>query len=323
MIGTRIESSPSLPLMSIFCFIGWVGVCLTAILEKQINLAIAGIPLFLAALLSFWNREQQLVFEIESQGLSFGDTGRLIEYDSIQTLNAVPSQSENEQFDIVVRHVEGTLTIPRSISHSSHSLLQFLKSRQPKKPVGFVHTALTEYLLDQQKLFGTDKVFLFSPRLMPSATILGKVGRLIGLWILLTGILWAFAATFYTNWTVPGALSVLFGSIFFLASFATNDPVKRQIKNWRESSLIVTPSGIALIQGNLKGKLRWDEVLEVAQAKPKPFTIVRVLPGLRIQVKGSQITIADIYDESIDTIHDCIMAYFSGKPKLSSQRSPV
>lgn len=323
MIGTRIESSPSLPLLPVLCFVGWIGVCLTAILEKQTDLAIAGIPLFLAALISFWNREQMVVFEVETQGLYFGDTGKLIEYDSFQTINAVPSQSEIDQFDIVVVHTGGTLTIPHSISHNSHSLLQFLKSRQPKKPVGFVHTALTEYLLDQQKLFGTDKVFLFSPRQMLSATLLGKRGRLIGLWILFTGILWAIAAMFFTSWTVPAAMSVLFGSIFFLASFATNDPVKQQIKNWRESTLIVTPSGIALIQGNLKGKLRWDEVLEVAQAKPKTFTIMRVIPGLRIQVKGSQILIADIYDERIETIYDCIMAYFSGKPKLSSNKTPV
>ncbi len=321
MIGTRIESSPSLPLVFYLSGVGFLGLMVCGLMTQNVDFAIASIPLILAAVLSYANRERQISIDVESDGLGFSDSDNLIPYDTIRSLSPAPVRSEDVQFDIDIMHSGGTLTIPRSVNLPSHKLHLFLHSQLPAKRDGFVHPALDGYLKEQRDLFGQDKVFLFSPRTKRESPTLGRTARQIGLWLMLTATVWGLATTISTMWSVWAILAGIFGVIFFIASFATHDPVIRGIQNWQESTLIVSPTGIALVQGNLKGKLRWDEVRTVKHIIPGNFTIGRVIPGLAIQVSGSQIVIADIYDEGMLTIKQKVMAYYSGITESYSKKS--
>jgi hypothetical protein len=82
--------------------------------------------------------------------------------------------------------------------------------------------------------------------------------------------------------------------------------VGRGIKNWRESSLVVSPAGLALAQGDLKGELRWKELRKV-KLRERGTTGQR---RIEMRVEGAQIDIMDLYDSPISEIHRQIMHYW-------------
>jgi hypothetical protein len=74
------------------------------------------------------------------------------------------------------------------------------------------------------------------------------------------------------------------------------------IRNWRNASLAISPEGLAMVQGEMKGELRWDEVQSV-RANKKPlggFRLSSATPGpaIVLKVQGATIHIADIYESS-------------------------
>ena len=313
MIGTRIESSPSLPVSAIILGAGWVISVVLALVSRNVHVAIGGLPLACFAAARLLARERPLRLEVEHEGLNLVDTHQTIPYASIRSLSPASHSAEQTQFAIDVCHAEGRLTIPASIDHSSKTLDAFLRSRLVPQPQGFVHPALQNHLREEQELFGAEKVFCFSPRERLDPPRRGSTLRGIGLGMLATGILWGLSGVFSELWIIPGIILGLFGGIFFLASYARRSTVDRIVKNGHESTLLVTPTGIALMQGNLKGKLRWDEVHAVKMTGPASFSLTPVVSGLTIQIAGSQITIMDIYDEGLPVIQQRINAYFSGE----------
>lgn len=313
MIGTRIESSPSLSTWTLILGAGWVTSLALAIVFHNVHYAIGGTPLACYALVRLLYRERRVCLEVEHEGLSLNDSLQTISYSSIRSLSPDPKQSGRSQFVIDVIHTGGVFTIPASIDHSSEDLLDFLRSRLAPQPQGFVHPALQDHLLRQLELFGPEKVFCFTPRESVTPIRRGTTQRGIGLAMMASGILWGLAGAISEEWIISGIIVFIFGGIFFLASYARRDASMQAVKNWRESTLIVTPTGIALAQGDLKGKLRWDEVLNVKLAGTAKFSMTPVVPGLTLQVAGSQILIQDLYNEALPVIHQRISDYFSGQ----------
>jgi hypothetical protein len=98
---------------------------------------------------------------------------------------------------------------------------------------------------------------------------------------------------------VFGLLAVGFG-------FATGGP---RIRNWRESGLVICPEGLALVRGDMRGELRWDELRDVCyRQKPGFFSPGSQLKGIHLVVAGATITIADLYDRPLDVIHERLLA---------------
>jgi hypothetical protein len=103
---------------------------------------------------------------------------------------------------------------------------------------------------------------------------------------------WAGAAVF------PGLIALL------IAARASRGRYRQSVagKNWRKSALVITPTALAMIQGDLQGKLRWDEIKSVKFARQR----------LAIEVAGATFIIADIYDRPIQQIVELVRRYSAG-----------
>ncbi len=313
MIGTRFESFPSLPIVSIGLGVGWVMALAVAWSFGDGYNALAAAPVGAFAIVRWLYRERPFRMEIESQGLLLESDHQAIPYAEIRSvINAKPN-IQGPQFPIKVIHQNGTFVIPSSIDHPSDALLEFLQSKLAPRTWGYIHPALQNHLKEQLELFGLEKVFCFSPREMIEPGNSGTVIRMVGLVLLFTGLLWGLVTPFSESWIIPTIIMGVFGGMFVLASYARRDRVTPHAKNWQESTLLITPTGIALMQGKLKGKLRWDEIVSVKLTGAPRFSITPVIPGLVIQVTGSQITILDIYNDSLPGIHQSIMGYYEGR----------
>jgi len=100
--------------------------------------------------------------------------------------------------------------------------------------------------------------------------------------------------------------------LFFFAFLAGSRRGGR-VKNWRKSSLVISPMGLALVQGDIKGEMRWDELRDVQyKSRPGSFSmdVNTAMPGVLLKFEGASITIADIYDQPLRIIYERIRRYW-------------
>ena len=312
MIGTRIVSQPSFPTISVALGVIWVAALVVASAAGFFPQAMAAAPIGAFALVRWLGREKPLHLELTSEGLVLNDDPEVLPYDRMRSILIPSRPNAYGQFPIEVNFDLQAITIPAAIEQSSDELLKFLKSRIPVRKIGWVNPSLRSWLDEQLALFGEEKVYCFSPRdkLFPKPA--GTVPKTLSRTMLLTAALWAVSTAYSPVWVAPAVIMVIFGGLFFLISLAKRDVVSAQAPNWKESTLLVTPAGIALIQGKLKGKLRWDEVLSLKVSEAPRFSITPVTPGVTVQVAGSQIVIMDLYSEPLSEIYQVMRDYHEG-----------
>ena len=83
------------------------------------------------------------------------------------------------------------------------------------------------------------------------------------------------------------------------------------MKNWKNASVVIGPHGMAMVQGDIQGEVRWPELLEIRfNTKPLAFSLGSQsgFPGILLRVKGADIVIADIYDRPLHVIYNHILA---------------
>ena len=78
------------------------------------------------------------------------------------------------------------------------------------------------------------------------------------------------------------AFSVIGGCMLIICGFVY---LRGPAAKLRHSEMIITPSGLALVQGDLQGELTWAEVL----------TAKKYGNGLRLKVAGAEIIIQNVY----------------------------
>ncbi len=180
-----------------------------------------------------------------------------------------------------------------------------------------MNPVLAEYLESQERQFGPDAVRTYcaaSRRLR--GTRRGYRAFLFGL--IGTGAAWTafgFSGFDETAWGAAGIVCAFLGAILYAASFGE---AIREIKNWRQASLVIGPLGMAMVQGDIQGEVRWPELLEIRfNARPRGFNLMNqraMIPGILLKVKGADIVIADIYDRPLYVIYNGILAA-SGRSK--------
>lgn len=312
MIGTRIVSHPSIPTVSVALGIAWIVALMAASAAGHFPHAMAAAPIGAFALVRWIYRERRLHLDLTADGVILNDDPEVKPYGSIRGIQESTSIDQYGQFPIEVSFDGEHVLIPGSIDQRSNELLNFLRSRMTIRKIGWVNPSLRSYLEEQQALFGEEKVYCFSPREKISPKPTGTVARMVAWTMVFTAVLWGVSTIYSNVWIAPTVIMAIFGGLFFLISLAKRDVVTAHAPNWKESTLIVTPAGIALTQGKLKGKLRWDEVLSLKIADAPKFSVTPVAPGLTIQVAGSQIVILDLYTAPLSQIYKVMCGYHQG-----------
>jgi hypothetical protein len=92
---------------------------------------------------------------------------------------------------------------------------------------------------------------------------------------------------------------------------ASRRGLRRTVKHPEQATVIITPLGIAMMQGDTRGEVAWNEIKHVnLRTKPPGFAITGsgLTTGVELALGGAMVRIVDIYDRSQQEIYERIMA---------------
>ncbi len=317
MTGEIVESQPSggraAALFTVLAFL--LGALLLAVPKNQ-GWPVAFLPLGIAA--GIWlGRDRRVVFHIAETRLEFERPQEsFVEYESLESVT-IRRKRGSEHFPIQLRHRGGTTNIPAQLSVSSLRLLHFLDERLPPFRNENLPDALVGFREEQIAKFGEDRVFSFGGRMKGAEPPSYKwIGALLGLalsaifmWII--GCLAQPASQ--TEWTQAGLIIAFFSTFFAFLNWLSGR--SKQKRDTRQSGLIVGPTGIALLQGDVKGKMRWDELKAIEHPPVKRFGTRRTADskhGIGLLVDGGYIVIFDYYNRPADEIYRILREFWNG-----------
>jgi hypothetical protein len=334
MIGQTIESRPNPPLGMIFWVLLAVLLDALAAVKDNVHLAVSSLLPWLVAVFLWRIRQRRFSVRFTDTALQVDEPSLTIPYASLQGLLAPrrpanPFKAGPRSYLIQVIHSDGVLCIPGRLNLPSDEVFSFLYHRFSPSGSRAVPSTLADFLRDRERRFHPEQVWTYRTR-----THLGQNKRhpqlrafflalivAAGFWLL-----WGIVQR-EEGWIVCGGLYLFFGVLFSLFLWLIGRRSFAGIPNWRQSGLVIAPDGLALVQGDLVGELRWDEVRDVTLGKASSafsFTIsFQPIRGIVLKVAGAVIVIADIYDRPIALIYQNIHHYWRGQSLDDRDREGV
>ncbi|WP_437229089.1 hypothetical protein SH661x_001250 [Planctomicrobium sp. SH661] len=173
---------------------------------------------------------------------------------------------------------------------------------------------LKQRLANDLSMFDDDLVYTYRARdemQSPRSLATGMFAAFLGV-----AIIWIIAGNQDRSleaWTAVGIITGVIALIgLVLSAWSTNSFYGKAIPNRLSASLIVSPRGIALVQGRLTGELKWGEMksIECGHISGDTFPALSTPRIIAIKVDGALIPIHDIYDRPLATIHRCMKRYW-------------
>jgi hypothetical protein len=315
MIGETVESRPGSPVGAALLLAAAVGLGAAAVVLHSLHWALlAALPLTLAAAL-FLTRPRPFRVELTADALTVPAHSLSVPYDVIEGL-ITHGRPDRARFPIQVVHPNGVLFVPDRLTVPSRDLFTFLASRLAPSGSRRVPDLLLDYLRRQEEAFGPERVFSYRARREWGGLPRGRAVAVL-LAVGVTGLAWlasGAAGPDYLPWAVIGGVLAFCGLAF--AGIYAVAPQQSRIRNWRAAGLVISPVGLALVQGDLRGELRWDELRAINYpSKPRSFALSshQQVPvgGIELVVEGASIVIVDLYDRPLPLIYERLRAYLA------------
>ena len=309
LLGQTVEARP-LPATSVWAFAGISALMLiAATAASNVHWAIGAIFPAVLAGVEWLRRPGRRTFVVESHGLVLLDGGQTVPYESIRevTVNGVdwcPAASSKVTSPILIHHERGVLKLPPRLSIPAESFRQLLRDKAPAPEMRECPAALEGFYAENVVKFGPEKVTLvlgrrrFHPMsrwhwlfsIAAAAVLSGAC------WVAVTALLakWFPNPDQADSWGIAGMCAIIVGAPFWMLaawSSTANGKSRHLAKN---SGIVVSPSGMAMVQGHLQGVMRWEEVRKVHH-----------VPGgssITLTVPGATLMIMNIYARSLDEI---------------------
>jgi len=334
MIGQLIESRPPFPLGSLILALGGLGLVVLSLASQVIHLAVLSVPLWVTAGLLLLSRPRRLVLELTETTLEVRSLGMSIPLQDIESLSASgrpanPFQKGRTHYPIDVGYPSGVLRIPARLNVPSDQvylfLFQHLAREEARKGLREAPPLLQDYLKYQERRHGRERVHLYRGR----KKSISRAPR--GIWVMVqtmiaTGLIWGVLALLFTGkrwemapWGAFGVVLIVFGAVIGIVAYVAQFMPRHRLHG---SCVILCPDGLALIQGQLQGQLRWPELKKVKlrHASHWHFTLTRqpTGQGVLLQVEGATMFIADIYDRPVSVIYQQLCFYWRGEQGYES-----
>lgn len=314
MIGDVVESRPAGAGCAVsFLIAGVLFGTLMVFAPKKDAWPVGALPFGVAAgiLLS---RGRPTVFRVEETQLQFEQpTDEVIRYEDLEAV--VTTGDRRGRFPIQLNHNNGATVIPDRLSVSSEELLAFLESKLPRVRKPPIPSALIGYRDEQAAKFGEERVYSFvgRPKAIHRPSYTG-VGAMLGFAV--AAVVMAAVGTVADprneSWLGAGLGLALFGVFIAFVLYVSGRALKTSDAR---AGLVVTPVGIAMVQGDSKGKLRWDEVRAIEHPPVKRMGTARTANsrnGIGLLVDGAYIIILDYYNRPAEVIYDLLHDYWNG-----------
>ncbi len=321
MIGQRIEVRRRPPILA--ALFGVVGLALlgTWVALGNAHLAIGAIlPIALCVSL-FLAREPDFAARFTDEAIEVEHPPTTVSYADLEGLQTRgrpidPDKPPGRSFPIEVAHAGGLLRLPARLDVPSAEVYRFLVGRFDPRGSREVHPNLLDYLERQESNYGPEQVWTFRAARRRPVQPSYRALRAICLAMVATSVAWTAIGLLHRmedGWGPVGIILGVIGLIFFLASFARQVP---KIKGWNQSSLVVSPGGMAMVQGEIQGEMSWPELLDVRMNfYPRGFRFAAepTPTGIVVRVRGAKLVIADLYDRPLSVIYERIVDCRSGQ----------
>jgi hypothetical protein len=315
LVGTGVTFRDPPGLLFRICVPAVAILLLIALVTMQPSVAFGAIWPACYVLMTILRRQptQDLVFQQDR--VLFDFTGKEVPYASIQglTLNGEIEPGDNAYtkpgtLDLIA--ADGFLF--KGASVDAGKAYEFLLEKVPAGRTRNLSARMTKHLDDQLATFDHDLVSSYTARKVignPRSNVLRA-----GLTMFLAMLILMPISVFYP--VANGVATVYFMAGILLSLIGLVDRSARVrppgMKTWMASSLIVSPMGIAVEQGDLIGKMRWDEILKLECGAPlKSFQLSRgPRQAINIAIKGTSFMIHDLYDRPLAAIADVMLDFW-------------
>lgn len=326
MSTQTIESVPRVPIGTLLLATTALGLTAAAVAYSNVHPALAAIAFWMLAVGLWLSRPKFFQAELAPAGLSMIEPPQEIPYEQMYSLTmaGVPQAPDSDRLrrgPLMLVHGSGNLEIPARLNVPAIDFYRALLQRIPPTGSREVNAKLADYLRQQEATFGADRVATFTARPSLGWRASRRRGRACSLWLLFAGLAWITAAFVVdmsrdarAGWVGFGVLLAAVSLITWLALGQSRKHVPGTVRRWRDASLIVSPPGIAMIQGDLTGQMRWDEIREL-RLGPQRRTLGSFdeglgARGLHVFVEGARIQVADIYDRPLPTVYAVMQSYW-------------
>lgn len=324
MIGETIQAPSRISWGAIIFLLLGAGLIALGLGRHNLHWALGSIPLLLISFCLWWFRPRGFVAHFTDDTLEVMEPRLSIPYDKLQGLQAKgrpadPAQKGPRSYPMQVFHEDGALMIPGGLNVHSDAVYYFLLERFPPGGSRAVNPALEKYLRQQEETFGPERVWAYRARRTLGRSFVSRRGLAVSLAVVAAGVLWAVIGGVLgkgnEGWIAMGCVVALLAGLVALLFWldAWQKGGQNRLKSWREASLVISPVGLALIQGDVQGQMRWDELRGVSlRGKPKNFRLHRDdnLTGIILRFEGAQLPIVDIYDRPLAVIYQRIRDYW-------------
>jgi hypothetical protein len=316
MIGQRIEGQPGSPWGAVFFFLLAAGLFGLAVTQTNPHAAIGAALPFTLGLALLLTRPPGFAAELTAEGVEVHEPPLVVPYGAIDgvVMTGPPTKARAPLF---IFHTDGVVAVPRRLNVPTSELFAFLTAQLSPGGGRDLPAPLLKYQQQQEETFGPDRVYSYRARQHPTPH---PRRRAVGVCLAFTvaGAIWLAGGLAggkgYQPWFALGLLLVfLFG--LFTVAFAANRRGVR-IRNWRQSGLVISPLGLALMQGDVRGEMQWRELRKLelrATARSFQYESQAPVAGIQLVFEGATVVIADIYDRPLPVIFDRIRTYWQGR----------
>ena len=258
--------------------------------------------------------------DLTSSGLSIHGAPNEIPYENMTSVTIDWSVSDRRSNGpwLLVEHTGGRVWIPSPLNVPTETVLETLKAHGvPDPPPPAIAEALQPYVAEQRFAFGDDRVHVFGRR---RATAPDYDRRCLTGWTIACfglSAAWMAAATAHppggdlSVWWGPCVLSFFTGLLLLLILFVTRRSGRRAVDKYRDATLVVSPGGFAMAQGDLQGKLPWEGILGMDyRRRARSGELANFGRHIAVSVPGSRIVILDLYDHDLEQIAASMRRYW-------------
>lgn len=295
---------------------------------RSLHWQMAALPPAMLAFGLWIGRRREFRGRLTETALEVDSLSTIIPYEAIEGLTigglAInPEETKLKPRPLLVMHRGGVLEIPAMLNVPVLKVYEVLLAALPTTSHCTLSPPMAEYFEKEKNLFGNERVHAFCRRKYIGRRPSTLRGQLCCGLLFLCGIIWCLMSSFlveeknakeYQVWFALGielAVVSFLAWIYLLAKQALVEVRARKLKN---AELIISPSGIAVRQGDTVGHIRWDELLDVRFIhKPrKTVTLTRksATIGLTLYMAGANFRIADVYNRPIAFIYRLIQKFW-------------
>ncbi len=328
MTGQTVSSRPRFPLFTVLFLATAVALVAAALARNDPRYAAGSLPLWLLAAALHLTRPRPVSVTFTDTAIEVAEPPESVPYSDLEGLLAGgravdPFRKGARRFPVQLFHTGGVLEIPARLDVPSDEVYRYLFHRIPARSTRPVHPDLAGHLRQKQKEFGDNRVWSFAARSRATRPSSGRRAGAVCAALVASGLGWVAYGNLTSDgvaWWGPGILlcasSALFGLIAWLASWQR--AAAARVKGGR-ASLVIAPDGLAVLQGDLRGELRWDELLGV-KLNPKPQSFhwgseASIVPGILLKVAGASILLTDVYDRPLPLIYYQLSQCVRGSPE--------